>query len=842
MEHTNIFTLSALTCALALAGCNNSSDGGNIANVSPTVIIQSISASENTLVTLDATASDSDGSVSSYSWELTSGQTVTLTGDTTSSLSFTTPSVLDAGDTLSFKVVVTDNDGATAEATNTVTVSNIVPSAIVAEQTVDEKDNVSVAATVSGNGNEIVSYLWIQTSGSTVELINADTDTLSFTAPEIIANEVIGLSLTVTDSDDDAVTVESFVNVTQLTIPLSIAGLATDSPITSAQISVNIAGRDITVDVTADENGVYTVDLLLDDLETDVFISIIAQGVDAQANAGLITLLGTAGQLIAMAGDDNTLTEDENFAVNVTNITTAQYALAKVANNGDDITTDEEFTALTQSLNYDEVMTLATAIKVAIDKAVENTDLALPEGTSNTLELVEDIEAAQAYVQEVIDEPEFEEAQEEIHQDDNLIDTSSSWDVPEIYYYLSQGATSGGIYRFNQDSTGSYGNGYNYVSFTWQETEGVINATITDGATWFETHIINDVWLDVEVRDSSYEFKRLSSNNSNDVLLKTRITQYPNGELDDITATTTLSVLKENAVIDISDTGVGVAYLPFAEYESDTDNTRIVADEIILNDDGTAHATVQDDDLTWAIDDGAIIFGWPTGISTTWKQLTTGLVANQFAHEPADNTGESVGKGAILSEPMEWPESQIVGIYTLETAFFSDSLFDHFWFELHENGDAETYSSGDWNEDGTLTEDELSIMYGSWIVNSDGTLTITRVRNEDFGYTEECRYATTEGCVLYHERTWRLIGQQDNDFAVFHKHDFKFSNLDWGDDFLSYDNRVLSKIDSAPVSFTTTTAKTDTVSQASNAPAKAGTKQEKKIRIATRFSKLEPEI
>ena len=126
-------------------------------------------------------------------------------------------------------------------------------------------------------------------------------------------------------------------------------------------------------------------------MEVNAFISIEARGVGEQSTAGLISLLGTAGQLSKQAGEDGELTSDESFAVNVTNVTTAQYALAKLANNGEDFTSDEQLAEISEKLNYDEVMTLATAIKVAIDKAVDNADLALPDGIPDTLALVEAI-------------------------------------------------------------------------------------------------------------------------------------------------------------------------------------------------------------------------------------------------------------------------------------------------------------------------------------------------------------------------------------------------------------------------------------------------------------------
>lgn len=847
MKLSSIFKLSIITSAIVLSGCGSDDKE----NALPTVVSESVTVNENTPVTITATATDSDGSISSYSWQQTGGQSVSLSGTSTGSLSFTAPSVAEAGESLTFNVTVTDDNGDTAETSSTVTINNVAPSGSVEDQTVDEKSTVTVTADISGNGDEIASYSWVQTSGTTVALSGADTTTLTFTAPETSSDEVIGLSLTATDTDDDSVTIESVVNVNQITMPLTINGLATDSPIANGEISVNVSGRDITVDVTADENGVYSVDLLLDDSEANAFISITAHGVAEQVNAGLITLLGTAGQLSAKAGEDNVLTADESFAVNVTNITTAQYALAKLANNGETITTDAKLQSLIQALNYNEVLTLATAIKVAIDKAGANSNLALPQGTENTLDLVENVAATQAYVQLVVSKPEFKEAKEEILEDASLVDTSSVWNIPETYFLLPSGSlTSGFIFRFNADGSGSKGED----NFNWELSEGVVTANIIENdSTVFESTAyveVNGQFIQVRAHYSTvnHSLKRMGSNEKGDILLvKTATkTHYPDGELADEVnySSTTYSAIKQNGTVDITHSGAGVAYLPFADDQPDDPKiVRLMADEFTLNADGTGHATILNLDFNWQIENGILKLDIESGgedtYVPTWIQLTTDLSSNQFAHEFIENgqvrpEDDTIGEGAILAEPMVWAESSVPGIYTYDNATFADPL-EKFWFELHANGDAETYSTRDRNEDGTLTEDELTTMYGSWQINADGTLVISRVRDQNVGYTEQCRFASTEGCVLYHERTWRLIGQKDNAYSLFHKHDFKYSHFGWGDDELHYDNRTVFKVENPPVVF-------DDRSASTNKASSSKLKVQSTAKKVKRFANLEPEI
>ena len=72
---------------------------------------------EDSSVPLDGTASfDSDGTIATFAWTQTVGTTVTLTGAATVTPSFTAPSVGSSGETLTFSLIVTDNEGASSTA------------------------------------------------------------------------------------------------------------------------------------------------------------------------------------------------------------------------------------------------------------------------------------------------------------------------------------------------------------------------------------------------------------------------------------------------------------------------------------------------------------------------------------------------------------------------------------------------------------------------------------------------------------------------------------------------------------------------------------------------------
>ncbi|MCP3675839.1 MAG: hypothetical protein GY829_15415, partial [Gammaproteobacteria bacterium] len=99
-----------------LASCGGGGgDGGNTptANVAPTANAgEAQTVDEQTTITLSGSGTDSDGTISSYSWEQTTGTTVSLSNADSATATFDAP-VTTEQLTLTFELTVTDNDGAT---------------------------------------------------------------------------------------------------------------------------------------------------------------------------------------------------------------------------------------------------------------------------------------------------------------------------------------------------------------------------------------------------------------------------------------------------------------------------------------------------------------------------------------------------------------------------------------------------------------------------------------------------------------------------------------------------------------------------------------------------------
>jgi len=167
-------------------------------------------------------------------------------------------------------------------------------------------------------------------------------------------------------------------------VSLTLEGKVTDEPIANAEVTATVAGQTFTT--TADAEGNYSLDIEIEETDAaNAFITLNARGAGDQGFVEFTSIVGSFEALSTAAGEDGTLSSSENFATQITNVSTAAAVLMVEANGGNPVTSDASLSTLAAQVNAQEVLDLATAIKLAVDEPETHP---LPDGTDSILALV----------------------------------------------------------------------------------------------------------------------------------------------------------------------------------------------------------------------------------------------------------------------------------------------------------------------------------------------------------------------------------------------------------------------------------------------------------------------
>jgi len=368
--------------------------------------------------------------------------------------------------------------GGDSEEEPPVTTTNQAPTiTISSNSSVSAGELISLNANASDTDGTIASISWSVNTGDGITLNGADSKDVSFTAPNVDIDTTITITVLVTDNDGATATQSTLITILSTKESVTITGVVTDSIISNAAVEVSISGQ--TFSTIADENGKYTITITVDESLLNQLVKIRALG-DSSINPEVefISQLGSLSSLIDQAGADGNLTSDDSFGVNVTNVTTAEYAL--ITQDGTTPTTDTELTEAISSLNTDEKNTLAALIKIVVD----NDDFSLPNGVTSTLDLVDDTETATDFEQEVtLQAPTLiTETISTIVNDNTLTGEASivgSWKVGSDVITFSRSGHY--VHITTEVEEGSDGKiGYEVGSYTWNEETGSLSFTTTE--------------------------------------------------------------------------------------------------------------------------------------------------------------------------------------------------------------------------------------------------------------------------------------------------------------------------------------------------------------------------
>jgi hypothetical protein len=356
---------------------------------------------------------------------------------------------------------------------------NVAPTVSADDTTAIEGSAVSITASGQDTDGTIASYAWTQKSGTTVELAGSDAASVSFTAPTVVADEALEFTVTVTDDGGATAATDVTVSVTANMLSLTLQGIVTDSPIENANVEVMVG--DQSFETIADEQGSYNILIEVDDSYADEIVTLKALGDSTlQPEVEFVSQLASFNTLTEEAGADGILDNTENFGVDVTNVTTAEYAL--ITREGSSLTTDTELNTAINAINSVEKNTLSALIKIVVD----NDDFNLPSSVTSTLSLVSDSVTANAFEQDVAAQNPslISETIKTIVNDNSLTSESAivgSWKFgTDVITFMRSGHymhISTSVEIGDEDCAQI---GYEIGTYNWNSTTGALSVTTTE--------------------------------------------------------------------------------------------------------------------------------------------------------------------------------------------------------------------------------------------------------------------------------------------------------------------------------------------------------------------------
>ncbi len=731
--------------------------------------------------------------------------------------------------------------------------TNNAPTVTASGGSVEEGQSITLSAVATDSDGTISSYSWTQVSGPTASLSNANTADVTLLAPPVTADTDIELRITVTDNNGATGSTNVIVNVLSKSIQLSISGKILSGNAASANLVATVDGQSFTA--TADNQGAYSIDIIIDDSAGDKVVQITS----TEANASIVKLssiVGGLNTLIGYSGNDLILTSDEVFAVDLSYVTTAITALMEDQNNGGSIINDIQYHQSLVGYSSANLTEMVIAQILVSNYSTDDPVLVMPAQFTDMLEFIRDDVAIQNYILKARGVfASYQNAKNDFISDTSLtrsVINQTITPVQENYYFFTGNRIS--------LAAGNIGSSFDLngeVALTWSYSAGNLNTNFAGLGLLVGVNFNRDpntgATIREETRISEKNIKWLSQTPYKDLLSIESFyyKHYPNGELPDTTpiaGTNQQSVTKTPAVINVADvialgeqislphpvitdaivnpTAEGVLFgTPVVDrrntqmvFSGDFTNGGTVNLEIPqMNGDGTEVTLT--DSLSWNINaQGQLILQGQDTYNYVFMGTQNGsLLANVVLSNALPSIPSA--EEAYVGPKQNWTANIVAGIYVSSEPQFSDT---YFWVELFIDGTALTVSGFDENLDGQLGNGEFQNMPGFWNIRADGKLVIRRYRNNSLlgggvGYCTALEFDPPGDaqCILYHERIWDLYAiTASNRHKMQHQHQFyedpfMFLRSDQSVQghilaFASFSNRDWQKTDVRPIEIVAT--------------------------------------
>ncbi|MBM0108126.1 carboxypeptidase regulatory-like domain-containing protein [Steroidobacter sp. S1-65] len=445
---------------------------------------------------------------------------------------------------------------------------------------------------------------------------------------------------------------------------LTLTGTVTDAPIANAVVTATVGAETFTVN--ADANGNYSLEIEIEEGATDGFVTLSARGVGSQSYVEFTSLAGTFASLQSQAGSDQTLSNTENFATQITNVSTAQAVLLREANDGQPVTSEALLRSLSANLNSQEVLDLATAIKLLVDDA---DNYPMPDGETSLLDLISDSTEREQFVDATYNQNPamFSSTQSAIVNDSALTQPVSAETLPaSLTAAMLSDATDFTFnysnrvhnYTFNTDGTGTAAAGDWHRQTTWtvEGSSVVITYGSTVEVTSYEPAVCPGDAIQTEVTYTSNGVKLTLLSDRVLAITETSEISYP-CDIEPRTETTTVArtILSDDDFEVLGPDDLDDSSQSIYVY---VDGLGVRADVADLNADGTGTTWAFNKSFTWALDATSRIvdISFDDGSVGRYRSLgEVDLVTTDLFYEIETPSARFVDAGASVYADPELP-------------------------------------------------------------------------------------------------------------------------------------------------------------------------------------------
>lgn len=219
MKAHSLFTLVLFSSLLV--GCGSNSENKK-ENVPPSIDTVSYSVSYNLqedkslLLAVEGTvfSSDEDGIIESYEWKLLTSQAITLDGYDTDTVNFEKKLInSEEVDEVILEVSVMDNDGAQTTLNTFEVDINDYLAVYLWDTEAKAGETIELKAGIYGRESNLASLTWSVKSEHNIQLLDANTGSVSFVAPNHTENNVVTLELKYEYLDGQTQTAEAHVTI-----------------------------------------------------------------------------------------------------------------------------------------------------------------------------------------------------------------------------------------------------------------------------------------------------------------------------------------------------------------------------------------------------------------------------------------------------------------------------------------------------------------------------------------------------------------------------------------------------------------------------------------------------